>query len=76
MPRETKDIEEGPISTGLDGAMLPTNPIRRIAIVGAGSADCGNSQGGCPPGSDGRSVRALRRRRTRWPDRSQVVGAV
>jgi len=28
MPKETKDIEEGPISTELDGAMLPTNPIR------------------------------------------------
>jgi malate dehydrogenase (oxaloacetate-decarboxylating) len=41
MPKETKDIEEGPISTELDGTMLPTNPMRRIAIVGAGSADCG-----------------------------------
>ena len=56
MPKETKDIEEGPISTKLDGAMLPTNPMRRIAIVGAGSADCCSSQGGCPLGSDGRSV--------------------
>jgi len=82
MPKETKDIEEGPISTELDGAMLPTNPIRRIAIVGAGSADCGiakavarqaRMEGQCEPFGD-EELAGLIARKLWEPSNGRIAG--